>query len=758
MGRVQANLLMMRMDVKDFLITQSEKDRKEYEKYSERTHGFMEEAKKEIQNPKRAKLVAEADRLLDDYTDKFHEIESIQDEMDEQSAILIKAGPDLENMLAGIMKTAYEDGDADATYYSGAALRTLLRARMYASIFSESGDVAASEKAKSELANLKTQLKTMMRYEQNPDRHQSIVEAVTLSETYMEMFAKNIESATARNRVVSDNLDKWGPIIAGNLEEAKLSVKKDQDILGPKVQAQTAQSKVTIGILSIVAVVFGVLAWLLISRAITRPLGIATAFARDVSAGRFDADIDIDQQDEVGRICAALNNIKDSVSSAANEVEGIVSRVEHGEMKANGDADSFEGGFANLVKGVNALVAVYGRFLDQLPVGMMSLSSKFEPIYLNSTAKNVIGTESVSGKKCYDLLNTKDCRTAACASEICMKNRAAASSETISSLATGEYDISYTSIPLITRSGEVVGATEIIIDQTEIKQAQATMLNVAGQANEIADRVASASEELSAQIEEVSNGAEIQQERVGETATAMEQMNSSVLEIARNASEAREQSENARGRALEGAELVNNVVSAINKVNTVASTLQADMEKLGDQAKAIGGVMTVITDIADQTNLLALNAAIEAARAGEAGRGFAVVADEVRKLAEKTMDATNEVGSNIQSIQTATDTNLHNVNSAVQSVTEATELANSSGQALSQIVSMSTDSSDLVGGIATAAEEQSATSEQINRAVEEVNRIVSDSAEGMVQSAAAVQDLAEMALELREVLSRLRKD
>lgn len=509
--------------------------------------------------------------------------------------------------------------------------------------------------------------------------------------------------------------------------------------------------------LSLAAVVLGVVACLLIVRAITRPLALATAFAGDVAAGKFNSSIDIDQKDEVGKICAALISIRDSVSAAVDEVEDIVTRVEHGEMTASGNADAYEGSFAELVSGVNTLATVYSSFLDQLPVGVMSLTSNFDTVYLNKTAQAVAGTESFKSKKCYDLFNTKDCQTADCASQICMKNRDSATSETSASPASGEYEISYTSIPLITRSGEIVGATEVIIDQTEIKQAQATMLNVANKATDIANSVASASEELSAQIDEVSNGADIQQQRVGETATAMEQMNSSVLEIARNASEAREQSDNAREKAQEGAELVNNVVDAINKVNNVANTLQSDMEKLGGQAQAIGGVMTVITDIADQTNLLALNAAIEAARAGEAGRGFAVVADEVRKLAEKTMDATNEVGSNIKAIQSATDSNLRNMNSAVENVAQATELANNSGSALSQIVDMSTGSSSLVEGIATAAEEQSATSEQINRAVDEINRIVADSAEGMIQSAGAVQELAEMAHDLKGVLDNLNK-
>ena len=166
--------------------------------------------------------------------------------------------------------------------------------------------------------------------------------------------------------------------------------------------------------------------------------------------------------------------------------------------------------------------------------------------------------------------------------------------------------------------------------------------------------------------------------------------------------------------------------------------------------------MTVISDIADQTNLLALNAAIEAARAGEAGRGFAVVADEVRKLAEKTMSATTEVGSNITAIQTSTNNNMQRVADTAQAVNKATGVAETSGKALDEILDLVNANSSLIASIATAAEEQSATSEEINRAVDDINRIAEETAGGMQQSSGAVRELSVMAQELRTLLDRLR--
>ncbi|GAB6127022.1 methyl-accepting chemotaxis protein [Humidesulfovibrio idahonensis] len=282
------------------------------------------------------------------------------------------------------------------------------------------------------------------------------------------------------------------------------------------------------------------------------------------------------------------------------------------------------------------------------------------------------------------------------------------------------------------------------------------MMHAATQLEKVVEVVSSASEELSAQIEQSSRGTEVQSQRVGETATAMEEMNATVLEVAKNASQAAESSANARMKAVEGAKIVSQVVAGINTMQNVSLTMKEDMGVLGKQAEGIGQVMNVISDIADQTNLLALNAAIEAARAGDAGRGFAVVADEVRKLAEKTMVATKEVGEAISGIQHGTKKNLENVERAVSTVEEATGLAHQSGDALQEIVNLVEVATDQVRSIATASEEQSAASEEINKSIEEINRISTETATAMNQSAQAVGELANQAGNLRTLIEKMK--
>ncbi len=284
------------------------------------------------------------------------------------------------------------------------------------------------------------------------------------------------------------------------------------------------------------------------------------------------------------------------------------------------------------------------------------------------------------------------------------------------------------------------------------------MLQAASRLEGVVATVSSASEELSAQIEQSSRGAENQSQRVGETATAMEEMNATVLEVAKNASQAAETADSAKKKAQDGSTIVGQAVREIANVREQAQALKSDMDTLGKQAEGIGQIMNVISDIADQTNLLALNAAIEAARAGEAGRGFAVVADEVRKLAEKTMTATKEVGDAIHGIQQGTRRNIENVERAAKSTEEATGLASRSGEALTEIVRLVDMASDQVRSIATASEQQSSASEEINRSIEEISTISSETSQAMGQAAQAVSELARQAQELQSLIADMQSD
>lgn len=290
----------------------------------------------------------------------------------------------------------------------------------------------------------------------------------------------------------------------------------------------------------------------------------------------------------------------------------------------------------------------------------------------------------------------------------------------------------------------------------EAQQKSKTLLATAAKLEDVSSNISSALNSLSSRIEQSDKHAAVAAHRLTEAATAMNEMNATVQEVARNASETQRVSAETKQKAEEGEHVVESSLQCIQAVHQVSLELKDDMEKLNEHTRAISHIMSVISDIADQTNLLALNAAIEAARAGEAGRGFAVVADEVRKLAEKTMASTQEVGSAVAAIQESAANSSASVGKAVEQIEQATQLAIDSGHALKEIVSAAEVTADEVRAIATASEEQSASSDEINQSITECNEMSGQIAAAMADAAKSVTELAAQAQNLTALVGDLK--
>ncbi|MEW6653432.1 MAG: methyl-accepting chemotaxis protein, partial [Bacteroidota bacterium] len=206
----------------------------------------------------------------------------------------------------------------------------------------------------------------------------------------------------------------------------------------------------------------------------------------------------------------------------------------------------------------------------------------------------------------------------------------------------------------------------------------------------------------------------------------------------------------------EGGKVVGQTIEGMNRIAVVVKQSADTVQQLGKSSDQIGEIVQVIDDIADQTNLLALNAAIEAARAGEQGRGFAVVADEVRKLAERTTKATKEIANMIKQIQKDTSEAVISMTSGTVEVEKGKELADEAGKSLSQIISGAEQVVDIVTQVAAASEEQSSAAEQISKNLESINHVTNESATGIQQIARASEDLNRLTLNLQELISRFK--
>ena len=287
----------------------------------------------------------------------------------------------------------------------------------------------------------------------------------------------------------------------------------------------------------------------------------------------------------------------------------------------------------------------------------------------------------------------------------------------------------------------------------------ALLTNLKNVFNEIIGSVhslTSAAAQLSSIAEEMSRTAESSSTRANSVATASEEMSQTVVDVAKNTANIAESAKKAVDTAQEGNKIVERSVGEVKEIDKTVNESARFVKSLGERSVHIGEIISVINDIADQTNLLALNAAIEAARAGEQGRGFAVVADEVRKLAERTAQATSEIEEMIKAIQNEVTKAVEIMDNATKKVDTGVKLTAQAGEALKEIVKSSNELQLMVQQIASATEEMSATSEQISKEILDIASASRDTTASSQETAQAAVSLSRIATKLDETVKFFR--
>ncbi len=300
---------------------------------------------------------------------------------------------------------------------------------------------------------------------------------------------------------------------------------------------------------------------------------------------------------------------------------------------------------------------------------------------------------------------------------------------------------------------------DIAVDSEDEFGYQATALktmvekwrDIIGSVKQASDSVASAGTQLSASAGQMSKGAGQQAERAHQVATASEEMSQTVEDIARNASSIASTASQAAATAKDGGKTVEASVKEVKEIAATVEESAGHITSLSELSQKIGDIIGIINEIADQTNLLALNAAIEAARAGEHGRGFAVVADEVRKLAERTTGATSEVSGIIREIQNKVGSAVASIGQVSAKVDRGVDLSSKAGVELRTIVKTVEDLQQMVQQIATAIEEMSATSDTISKDIESISGISGDTSRSADNVLKASDELSQLGADLQGI-------
>lgn len=344
-GRLQANMLMVRMNVKDFILTGSCEDIEQFDEVYSRMLGFMDEAVSEIQKPERAALVAKADAEVREYGTYFEKVKKLRIERNSYvDGVLNITGPLMEQKLSNILETAEHDNNMGAAVLSGHAMQNLLLVRLYVVKFLDDNAQPSVDKVHSENEKLGKYLEDLEQSLQNPESRRLLGEIIELKEKYMVAFGGLVKVIFDRNDIIANKLDKIGPEIAKNVEDVKMSVMADQDALGPKLQAANGQAVMMAIVISIVALAVGILTALLIIRTVNRQLGSDPSEIANVAQRIAGGDLDLKFAEPAVGVYGNMRDMAAQLIQVVSDVRAGAGNVASGSTELSASAEGLSQG------------------------------------------------------------------------------------------------------------------------------------------------------------------------------------------------------------------------------------------------------------------------------------------------------------------------------------------------------------------------------------------------------------------------------
>jgi methyl-accepting chemotaxis protein len=514
-----------------------------------------------------------------------------------------------------------------------------------------------------------------------------------------------------------------GKALQNKFEIINASLVKKADDLNTSVKDTVDRSLLFTILAAIIGtVIFGISTFYL-APAVTKPINKLKDLVKEFSIGNYDVEIISDTKDEIGELTEMFKDLKeaqvDKIHAAQEIAAGNMKKV-----KIASDKDSLSIAFNQEIDTINEMLDEANLLIKANKEGNLSVRGNVSK-FSGAWGDLITGVNSILD------------------SVVAPLNE---SSKILSEMAAGNFTQQIT--------GNYFGNYKLMKDNINmvIDSLSSTLVEVANSAS----AVATSSGDISSSSEEMAAGSSEQTQQTAEVAAAVEEMTATILENTKNASFAAHTAIEAGNKAKEGGKVVKETIAGMLRITEVVNKSADTVEVLGKSSDQIGEIVQVIDDIADQTNLLALNAAIEAARAGEQGRGFAVVADEVRKLAERTTKATKEIAQMIKKIQKDTTEAVGSMHEGKQEVEKGKVLAMKADTVLTEIIVGAEKVSDIATQVAAASEEQSRTAEQISRNIEGISSVTQQSATGIQQIARAAEDLNQLTLSLQNSMNRFK--